>query len=134
MPEPEMTFWSKILMMKPLSGVTVYNYIMNNGKKGAISKMLIRLVHNFRNLFFYASILALSAIFIIKKPDDIILLLFIVCLYFTLIFALIFEPLILIDACNRDKKEWAEFNYYEYFTQLKSIIGYSEYYKRHFTH
>ncbi len=55
---------------------------------------------------------------------------FFVGIYMSIFFHLFFEPLIIAHAWQKGRKEWEKLNYYEYFSSVKSIFSYKEYFSK----
>jgi len=128
----EANFWKKILVLKPISGVTAYHFCMYKKNVNSNISSFIRFSYFLRKISFFLVILSIIALFLLHKPNPIILSFVIIGIYFSITMYLIFEPLILIDAWFKDREEWEKHNYYDYFTSIKSIIGYGEYYRNQF--
>lgn len=133
MSEVDALFWKKILLIKPISGITAYQCCINiKPFNNRYLNWVIRISFNLRNISSLLAILSLLIIFALKEPNDAYLLIFIASCFIAITMHLIFEPLILIDACQRDREEWIRKDYYTYFAKIKSILGYGEYYKKYY--
>lgn len=127
----EISFWKKILLMKPFSGIAAYYLCICSS---AISKNyilpLVKITYNLRNISLYIVIVSLLSMFFMKTPNMFFMIFFFSGIYLALFFHLIFEPLIITHAWGKGKTEWEKLNYYHYFASVKSIFGYKEYYKK----
>jgi hypothetical protein len=124
----ETLFWQKILLLKPLSGITAFAL----RDSGTGSPRLIRATYYIRNGAFGLAVLCGIAVILLPVPWGGSLGLLFGGLYIAIITHFIFEPLIMLDAWRRDRKEWEESGYYRYFSSVKSILGYGEYFRKHF--
>ena len=110
-------------------------HIFENDKKNLISSIIIKALFVLRFLFFFSFVISAIAFFVFDKPANIIIILLFFCLAGVILTDLTFETAILAHAFAKDKKEWEELNYYEYFTSAKSVLSpfsYRQYYNNNF--
>lgn len=130
--EIDTNFWKKILILKPFSGILAFNFCKKRNVKVDKISSAIKLSYYLKNTFFFTSVAFFLFLLIAEDPSDLLLITPIIGIHLAILMHFIFEPLILIDAWQRNKEEWQQLNYYEYFSSIKPKLNYSEYFKKYF--
>lgn len=129
----EKAFWRRIIFKKTVSGITAFCFLINKKIKFNHLSIIIALFHHTRMILFFMSLILITIWFLINiAPQFLVVCSFFFFLY--LIIDLIYDTMVLIHVSQKDKKEWEDYNYYYYFTSLKSFFnpfGYKDYYKKH---
>ena len=130
--ESEVIFWKKILIIKPISGITAYRFCINTKIASNKISSVIRLSYYLRNISFYSCVLSFLIFYVFDRQHQFFMAAMMLAIYIATIMYFVFEPLLLIYVWQRDKEEWKKVIYSEYFTSVKSILGYGEYFRNYF--
>lgn len=128
----EKKFWVKVIFLKPLSGLSAYNFSINfKFESNKIIQKVIIFSHLFRTISIVTVVISIFTLFVIHSSNLSLVFLFF-GVYFSIITHFIFEPFIITDGWSKGRSEWEKYDYYQYFSSIKSILGYNNYYRKYF--